>query len=222
MVGSVVGLRFGGRVPDQMRDSVVKVIGLGTIAIGLRDILRTDNMIFPLLGMVFGVIIGEALHVEDRVGGIGARLQRRFASSADGSRFVNGFLTASLLYLVGPLTVLGAIEDGSGSTPNLYLIKASLDGFMSVVFASVYGIGVLFSALSVLVVQGSLTILGLRLDEILVPRIESELYASGGLAVVGIGLNLLGITKIRVGSMLPGLVLTPILVALFADGLRPW
>ena len=222
MVGSVVGLRFGGRVPDQMRDSVVKVIGLGTIAIGLRDILRTDNMIFPLLGMVFGVIIGEALHVEDRIGGIGARLQRRFASSADGSKFVNGFLTASLLYVVGPLTVLGAIEDGSGSTPNLYLIKASLDGFMSVVFASVYGIGVLFSALSVLVVQGSLTVLGLRLDEILVPRIESELYASGGLAVVGIGLNLLGITKIRVGSMLPGLVLTPILVALFADGLRPW
>ena len=222
VVGGLVGLRFGRFVPERMRDSVVKVIGLVTLAIGLRDVLKTDNMIFPLLGMIGGVIIGEAIGVEERIAAVGSRLQRRFASSADSSKFVSGFLTASLLYVVGPLTVLGAIEDGSGATPNLYLIKASLDGFMSVVFASVYGVGVLFSALSVLVVQGLLTIAGLQLDAILVPRIEAELYAAGGLAVLGIGLNLLGIAKVRVGSMLPGLLTTPLLVYLFADGVRPW
>jgi uncharacterized membrane protein YqgA involved in biofilm formation len=222
LVGGLLGLRFGRLVPDRMRDSGVKVIGIATIAIGLRDVLRTENMIFPLLVMIGGVVIGEAVRVEERIEAIGSRLQRRFASSADSSKFVNGFLTASLLYVVGPLTVLGAIEDGSGGVPNLYLIKASLDGFMSIVFASVYGVGVLFSAVSVFVVQGSLTVVGLQLDGILVPRIEAELFAAGGLAVVGIGLNLLGITKIRVGSMLPGLVVTPLLVASFAHGLRPW
>ena len=222
LVGGLLGLRFGKRVPERMRESVVRVIGLATVALGLRDVLRTENLIFPLLGMVAGVIIGEALRIEERISGIGSRLQRRFASGADGSAFVRGFLTASLLYVVGPLTVLGAIEDGSGATPNLYLIKASLDGFMSVVFASIYGVGVLFSAASVFVVQGGLTLLGSQIDSLLVGRVETELYAAGGLAVMAIGLNLLEIAKIRVGSMLPGLAVTPLMVSFFADGLRPW
>jgi uncharacterized membrane protein YqgA involved in biofilm formation len=222
LVGGLLGLRLGKRVPERMRESVVRVIGLATVALGLRDVLRTENLIFPLLGMVAGVIIGEALRIEERISGIGSRLQRRFASGADGSAFVRGFLTASLLYVVGPLTVLGAIEDGSGATPNLYLIKASLDGFMSVVFASIYGVGVLFSAASVFVVQGGLTLLGSQIDSLLVGRVETELYAAGGLAVMAIGLNLLEIAKIRVGSMLPGLAVTPLMVSFFADGLRPW
>ena len=205
-----------------MRDSVVKVIGLVTLSIGLSDLIRTDNVIFPLLGMILGVIIGEMLKVDEALESLGSFLQRKFASKAEGATFVKGFATASLLFCVGPLTVLGAIEDASGGVPRLYMIKASLDGFMSIVFGSLYGVGAIFSAVSVFVVQGILTIFGTGLDDVLVPRVELELYAVGGIAVMGIGLNLLDIAKIRLGSMLPGLVTTPLLVMVFADGLRPW
>ena len=222
VLGGLIGIRYGARVPERVRDSVVKVIGLVTLSIGLSDLLRTKNVIFPLLGMILGVIIGEMLKIDEALESLGSILQRRFASGADGSKFVKGFATASLLFCVGPLTVLGAIEDASGGVPRLYMIKASLDGFMSVVFGSLYGVGAIFSAVSVFVVQGVLTLFGTGLDDLLVPRVELELYAVGGIAVLGIGLNLLEITKIRLGSMLPGLVTTPILVALFADGLRPW
>lgn len=221
-VGGLVGVRFGARVPDRMRDSVVNVIGLVTLSIGLSDLLRTDNVIFPLIGMIIGVIIGEMLRIDEALESLGSVLQRRFASGADSSKFVKGFATASLLFCIGPLTILGAIEDASGGVPRLYMIKASLDGFMSVVFGSLYGVGAIFSAVSVFVVQGVLTLFGTGLDDVLVPRVELELYAVGGIAVMAIGLNLLEITKIRLGSMLPGLLTTPLLVALFADGLRPW
>lgn len=221
-VGGLIGLRYGSRVPDRMRDSVVKVIGLVTLSIGLSDLIRTDNVIFPLLGMILGVIIGEMLKVDEALESLGSVLQRKFASKAEGATFVKGFATASLLFCVGPLTVLGAIEDASGGVPRLYMIKASLDGFMSIVFGSLYGVGAIFSAVSVFVVQGILTIFGTGLDDVLVPRVELELYAVGGIAVMGIGLNLLDIAKIRLGSMLPGLVTTPLLVMVFADGLRPW
>ena len=127
-----------------------------------------------------------------------------------------------MLFCVGPLTILGAIQDGLGVTPQLYIIKASLDGFMSLVFASVYGVGAIFSAVSVFFVQGTLTLFGSQLDALLNDRMQIEMFAAGGLAVLAIGLNLLGLTKIRLGSLLPGLVVTPLLVALFADMMRPW
>ena len=199
VVGGLIGVRYGSRVPDRLRGSVVKVIGLVTLSIGLSDLIRTDNVIFPLLGMILGVIIGELLKIEEALESFGSLLQRKFASNADGATFVKGFATASLLFCVGPLTVLGAIEDASGGVPRLYMIKASLDGFMSIVFGSLYGVGAIFSAVSVFVVQGILTIFGTGLDDVLVPRVELELYAVGGIAVMGIGLNLLDIAKIRTG-----------------------
>jgi len=135
---------------------------------------------------------------------------------ADGSRFVRGFVTASLLYCVGPLTILGAIQDASGETPQLYIVKGTLDGFMTIVLAATYGVGAIFSAASVFVVQGGLTLAGSGLDAVLDERMRVELFAAGGFAVTAIGLNLLGITRIRLGNLLPGLVVTPALVAIFA------
>ncbi|MBM3816915.1 MAG: DUF554 family protein, partial [Actinobacteria bacterium] len=145
-------------------------------------------------------------------------LQKRFdrRTQAGERSFVKGFVTASALYCVGPLTVLGAIEDASGETPQLYIIKGLLDGFVSIMFAAMYGIGVAFSALSVFVVQGSLTLGGTSLDAVLDDRMRTELFAAGGIAVIGIGFNLLQVTKIRLANLLPGLILTPVLVAIFA------
>jgi uncharacterized membrane protein YqgA involved in biofilm formation len=218
LVGGLIGLRFGSKIPERVRTTVVQVIGLTTLAIGLADVLKTHNIVFPLLGMVLGAVIGEMAGIEDRLTGLGDLLRRRFARGADESRFAHGFVTATLLFCVGPLTILGAIQDGMGEPPQLYVIKASLDGFMSVIFAASYGVGVIFSAASVLVVQGTLTIFGSSLDALLDERMRVELFAAGGLAVLAIGLNLLGVTRIRLGSLLPGLLVTPLLVAGFAVG----
>ncbi len=220
VLGSGLGVLIGDRIPEQMRITLLQVIGLVTIALGVSDAIDTRNMVFPLVGMAVGALIGEVLAVESRLERLGERLQRRFARDAgsDGGegKFVKGFVTASALYCIGPLTVLGAIEDASGQTPQLYIIKGSLDGFVSIMFAAMYGIGVAFSALSVLVVQGSLTLGGAGLDAVLDDRMRTELFAAGGIAVIGIGLNLLQVTKIRLANLLPGLVITPVLVAIFA------
>ena len=213
---------MGDRIPDRVRLIVVQVIGMVTIGLGLSDLLKTHNMVFPLLGMVFGAVIGEVLRIEDRLEGIGEIIRKRFAKRQDPGPFISGFVTATLLFCIGPLTILGAIQDASGETPQLYIIKGTLDGFMSVIFGAIHGVGVLFSAVSVFVVQGTLTLFGTQLDSLLNDRMRIELFATGGLAVMAIGLNLLDIKKIRLGSLLPGLIMTPVLVQLFADntGLR--
>ena len=208
---------MGDKIPNRVRLIVVQVIGMVTIGLGLSDLLKTHNMVFPLLGMVFGALIGEVLRIEDRLEGIGEVIRKRFAKRQDPGRFISGFVTATLLFCIGPLTILGAIQDASGETPQLYIIKGTLDGFMSVIFGAIHGVGVLFSAVSVFVVQGTLTLFGTQLDSLLNDRMRIELFATGGLAVMAIGLNLLDIKKIRLGSLLPGLIVTPVLVQLFAD-----
>jgi hypothetical protein len=216
LVGGSVGLIIGDRIPDRIRTIVVQVIGLVTLGLGLSDVLKTHNMVFPLVGMVLGGIVGELLAIERRLEGLGEVIRRRFARNQEPGRFVNGFVTATLLFCIGPLTILGAMQDATGETPQLYIIKGTLDGFMNVIFGAIYGVGAVFSALSIFVVQGSLTLGGSALDNLLNDRMRIELFSAGGFAVMAIGLNLLEIKKIRLGSLLPGLVITPLLVWLFA------
>ena len=216
IAGGGLGLIIGNKIPDRVRVIIVQVIGIATLAIGLRDVINTENLVFPLVGMVLGGIVGELLRIEDRLAGIGEFLRRRFAKSSSESTFVNGFVTATLLYCVGPLVILGAIEDASGRTPQLYIIKSTLDGFMTIIFTALYGVGAIFSAVSVFVVQGTLTVFGTSIDSLLTDRMRLELFSAGGLAVIAIGINLLEIKKIRLGSLLPGLVITPMLVWIFA------
>lgn len=216
LLGGSVGLIIGDRIPERIRTIVVQVIGLVTLGLGLSDVLKTHNMVFPLVGMVLGAIVGEALNIERRLEGIGEVIRRRFAGNQEPGRFVNGFVTATLLFCIGPLTILGAMQDATGKTPQLYIIKGTLDGFMNVIFGAIYGVGAIFSALSIFVVQGSLTLGGSALDNLLNDRMRIELFSAGGFAVMAIGLNLLEIKKIRLGSLLPGLVITPLLVWLFA------
>ncbi|NBR68078.1 MAG: DUF554 domain-containing protein, partial [Actinobacteria bacterium] len=146
---------------------MVQVIGIATIVLGIGDALDTRNLVFPLVGMVLGAIVGELLRIEERLESLGGRLKRRFAKDDSDGRFVEGFVTATLLFCVGPMTILGAIEDASGKTPQLYIIKGTLDGFMSIIFTATYGIGAMFSAVGVLVVQGLLTLGGTGIDSLL-------------------------------------------------------
>ena len=216
LIGGSIGLIIGDRIPERIRTIVVQVIGLVTLGLGLGDVLKTHNMVFPLVGMVLGGIVGELLAIERRLEGLGEVIRRRFARNQEPGKFVNGFITATLLFCIGPLTILGAMQDATRETPQLYIIKGTLDGFMNVIFGAIYGVGAVFSALSVFVVQGSLTLGGSALDNLLNDRMRIELFSAGGFAVMAIGLNLLEIKKIRLGSLLPGLVITPVLVWLFA------
>lgn len=217
IAGGSVGYFIGHRIKQEIRTIVVQVIGLATVIMGIGDAMDTHNLVFPLVGMVVGAIIGELLKVEERLEQLGEWLKNRFArSSSESGNFVQGFVTATLLFCIGPLTILGAIEDASGRTPQLYIIKGTLDGFMSIIFVAVYGIGAMFSALMVFLVQGLLTLGGTGIDSLLTERMRIELFAAGGFTVLAIGLNLLEIKKIKLGSLLPGLIVTPVLVALFA------
>ena len=167
VIGGGCGVFWGAKIPQRIKDLVVQTIGLVTIGLGLSDVLKTHNMVIPLVALVLGGILGELLRIEDGLERLGTMMQRRFASGSDESSFVSGFVTASLLFCVGPLTILGALEDASGETPQLYIIKGTLDGFMSMILTAAHGIGAAFSAVSVFVVQGTLTALGSPLESIL-------------------------------------------------------
>lgn len=216
VIGGGCGVLFGKKIPGRLKTIVVQAIGLVTLGLGLSDVLKTHNMVIPLVSLVAGGALGELMRLEDHLERLGAYLQRRFASSSDEASFVTGFVTASLLFCVGPLTILGALQDASGETPQLYIIKSTLDGFMSMILTAAHGIGAAFSAFSVLVVQGTLTLGGTSIDSLLTERMQIEMFATGGFAVLAIGLNLLNITKIRLGSLIPSLLVAPIVVWLFA------
>ena len=217
LVGGGVGYFIGHRIPDTMRVLVMQVVGLATVIMGIQSAMDTHNLVFPLVGTVFGAVIGELLKIEERLESVGEWLKKKFSrDSSDESTFVKGFVTATLLFCIGPLTILGAIEDASGKTPQLYIIKGTLDGFLTIIFVAAYGVGAIFSAVSVFITQGLLTLGGTGIDAILSDRMRTELFATGGFLVLAIGIQLLDIKRIKLGSLLPALVVTPVLVALFA------
>ncbi len=220
LAGTLVGVLLGTRLPERLRTTVLQAVGLVTLVIGARDALGTRNVVFPLVALILGGALGEALRIEDRLEALGGAIRRRFEKDGGGddARFVEGFVAASLLFCVGPLTILGSIRDGLGGPDHaqLLLVKAALDGTVAIAFASTLGWGVGFSALTVIVVQGTLTLAAGAADRVLTDRMIVEMTAAGGVMVIGIGLRLLDVKKIAVGSLLPALVLAPVGVALFA------
>jgi len=232
--GTAVGLLVGSRIPTQARTTILQAVGLITFALGTGEVLRTHNVIFPLVAIVVGGLIGEALRLEDRLTSVGERIRRRVERPVDadaegasglgdesptvtsGSNFVEGFVSASLLFCVGPLAILGSIQDGVSGDISLLVVKAALDGLVSVIFAATLGWGVGFSALSVLVYQGALTLAAGQATGIFNSRTIAESTATGGIMVMGIGLRLLELRSVRVASLLPALLVAPVVVAVFA------
>lgn len=215
LAGTGVGLVAGGRLPERLRTTVLDGIGLLTICVGVAGFLETHNAVFPVFALVLGTVVGEAVDVEGRLDRLGEALRRRARSDDD--RFVLGFVTASLTFCVGALTIVGSLRDGISGDSQLLVVKSALDGVVSIVYAATFGWGVAASALTVGVVQGGFTALGaLAGDAFLTTRMVAELEATGGILIAGIGIRLLDLRPVRVASMLPGLVVAPVLVALFA------
>lgn len=209
ILGSGLGLWVGHRLPENIKRIVLQAMGLVTILLGIQMALKTESVLILIGSLVLGGITGELLKIEEALEKVGEYLKRRVKSES--SNFVLGFVSASLLFCVGPMTIVGSLEDGMSGKADLLYIKSVLDGFASLILSSGLGIGVLFSFLTVLIFQGSLTLLGNQLEFILREDIITEMSAAGGLLIVGIGLQLLEIKKIKVANLLPTLLYAVVL-----------
>jgi uncharacterized membrane protein YqgA involved in biofilm formation len=219
VIGSLLGVFFGKKLPDRLRQTVVSGLGLFVLAYGVATFLDSNNEIMVLGGILIGVLLGEWWKIEDGLQHVGGLLERLVTKTPSGSesKFVRGFFSASLLFCIGPIAILGSLQDGLSGDYKLLAIKAIMDGFASLAFASTLGIGVLFSSLSILVYQGAISLLAHQLQPLITPEMMTEMTATGGVLLVGIAVSsLLELKKIRLGSFLPALVITPLIVAFFA------
>jgi uncharacterized protein len=224
LVGTALGTVLGTRLPDRIREMVLAALGLVTIVVGVDQGLEafrgsaplpsfTDGaVIIVLLSLLVGGVIGELLRIDDALNRFGEALKRRFGREQ--ARFVEGFVVASLVFCVGPLTVLGAIQDGLTGNHRLLDIKSTLDGFAALAFASALGWGVGFSIVTILVYQGSLSLAASAVSGAFSDPMIGALTATGGVMIIAIGLRLLDLRQIRVANFLPALVLAPAAVAI--------
>jgi uncharacterized membrane protein YqgA involved in biofilm formation len=235
LIGGTFGLIFGARFPARVRETVIMGIGLFTAGIGIQMFLENQNPLIVLGSLLIGGILGEWWKIETGLKNLGSFLERKFTgggaasieddpamavserSDPGGSNFVRGFLTASLVFCVGPMTILGSIQDGLTGDYSLLAIKSVLDGFAALAFASTLGVGVLFSTLTVLFFQGGLSLLASQAQAFLTEPMMSEMTAVGGLLLVGLAISsLLELRPIRVGNFLPALLVAPLIVAILA------
>jgi uncharacterized membrane protein YqgA involved in biofilm formation len=229
LLGSGIGIVLGHRLPQRTRDTVTDALGLVTLTIAvlaaasvtsptLTGAVGESAPVLIVLGsMLVGGLIGSLLRIEAGLEGIGDWLQRRLASSEQTEqrrRFVEGFVSSSLVFCVGPLTILGSLNDGLGNGSDQLMLKSALDGFASIAFAASFGWGVAAAAISVLVVQGALTGVGALLGQLLPDPQLAALTATGGLLLAGVGLRLLQIKAVPVGDLLPALLVAPLLTEL--------
>lgn len=216
LVGGSIGLAFGSRIPERIKNTVIAGMGLFTTAMGLQMFLKSENQLIVLGALLIGALLGEWIGIEDGLQAVGQSLEKRFSSDSEtgtGSKFVRGFMVSSLLFCIGPMAILGSIQDGLTGDYNLLAVKSTLDGFASIAFASTLGVGVLFSSIILLVYQGGISLLAGLLNSIITDPMMAEMTATGGVILMGVAVNnLLELKKIRVGNFLPALAAAPIIV----------
>ena len=217
LLGGTLGMLIGARLPDRVRESVLWALGLFVIALGVKLTFDSQNALITLGSVLLGGLLGEWWQIEDRMKGLGAWLEGRFARSATSegaARFIKGFVSASLIFCVGPMTILGAIQDGLTGNYELLAIKSLLDGFAALAFSASLGVGVLFSVIVILVYQGGLSLLAGLAQSLLTTSMINEMTAVGGLLLMAIGVGaLLELRPIRVANYLPALAIAPVIVA---------
>ena len=207
VAGTLIGMALKQRIPERISRAVMQGLGIFTVFIGFNMAFETQNMLVVLFSIVIGTAIGTALDIAGRLERAAARIEARFARKGSGSGLAAGFLAASLLFCVGPMSIIGSIEDGLVGNYQILMTKALMDGVSSIVFGAAMGVGVALSALTILVYQGGLTLAAAAVKGLLSDAAMTEMTAVGGLLIVAIGLNMLDIKKIRVADMLPAIFL---------------
>jgi uncharacterized membrane protein YqgA involved in biofilm formation len=217
LAGSCIGVSIGSRLPERIRETVLQGLGLLTLLVGTQMALETKNVLVVLGAILIGGLLGEILRLHDGLIALGHFLQVKLSkgsAAAGSSRFAEGFVTASLVFCIGPMAILGSIQDGLSGDYRLLAVKSILDGFASIAFSAGLGWGVSASLVSILLYQGSITLFAGQLSGVLDDAMIVEMTATGGLIILGISLKLLSLKEIRLASFLPALAIAPLIVAL--------
>lgn len=220
LVGSIVGLLVKSRFTPRLGDAVIKALGLCTMGIGMSSLLGTQNTLCVIVCLVVGTLLGETIGIERAMDTAGETLKRRLMKERNDSRFVEGFVSATILFCVGAMAINGSIDAGLRGDYTVLISKSVMDGVTAITFAAAMGVGVAFSALPILLYEGALVLLAGAVGTYLPPAVITEMSATGGAIIVGISINQLGLgrEKIRIGNMLPAIFL-PILYLPLAEWL---
>ena len=213
IIGGSIGLLFRTKIPERMFKIVFQAIGVFTLYLGVSMALKANELLLMVFSLVVGSLIGEALRLEDRVESLSELLKRKIGSKED--KFSTGFVTAFMLFCLGTLTILGSLEEGMGKEPTLLMTKSVMDGFSAIALAAVMGVGVIFSVIPLLIYQGGLTLLAALFGEVIPEVIINEIAGVGGILIIGLGISILEIKKIKVLNMLPALLIEVLLCYIF-------
>lgn len=203
IAGSLIGLLFRGGIPEKYRVTIMQALSLAVILIGIKMALKTEGILLVIFSLVIGSLIGEFVRIEDRLETLGRIFETRFSKAGNG--LAKGFVVTSLIFCVGSMAIVGALESGLTGNHQTLFAKSALDGLSSIIFASSFGIGVLFSSVSVFLYQGFITLTATFIKPFLIGEVINQMSAVGGLLIMAIGINLLEIQKIKVGNMLPAI-----------------
>lgn len=214
IAGGLIGTFFNKSLPKRFQTIVFQAMGLCTIVIGTSMALKMEHMLFCVLSLMAGGLLGELLRLDTQLDKLSEWVKRKVKIKNE--RFSEGFVSTSLLFCVGAMAILGSVEEGSGQYPNLLLTKSVMDGFSSIAFAAAFGVGVIFSSVPVFIYQGSLTLLVILFGSLLSDSVINELSAVGGVLLIALGINLLDIKPIKVLNLLPSLIFVGVFVWLFA------
>lgn len=212
VIGSLLGIILKKGIKDEYKSTIMDGIALSVIVIGITGGIESENIILVISSIVIGSIIGEAMGIEKKLDQIGYKLQTKFGRGD--SNFSKGFVTASLIFCVGAMAIIGSLESGIQGNHDTLIVKSIIDGISSIIFASTLGIGVLFSAIPVVIYQGTITLLATSIKGMLTPEVVNEMSAVGGILIMAIGINVMGLKKIKVGNMLPAIFIPIIYFAL--------
>lgn len=213
IIGSLIGMTFNRKVPDRISRAVFIPIGLFTIFLGVKMTINTPNLLILVFSIVSGTLLGVLMNLNRAVDNAGDYLKKKLKSQ--NRHFTEGLVTAFLIFCMGSLTVLGAFEEGTGHFPDILLTKSIMDGFTSIILAASMGIGVMLSAIPLLIYQGLLTLFAGQLSSIITPDIINEISGAGGLMLLGLGIEILEIKKLKIINMLPALIIAGILTYFF-------
>ncbi|MBN2421860.1 DUF554 domain-containing protein [Candidatus Woesearchaeota archaeon] len=213
IIGSLLGILFNRYINENIKKLLMQALGLSTLLIGFSLAFKTNNVMIVIFSLIIGGIMGELINLDKKLTLLGEYIKKKVKSKE--STFVEGFVTASLIYCIGAMAIIGAIEDGINNNPSILYTKALLDGTASIAFSSALGIGVMFSFLPIILYQGGITLLAVYIRTYLTESIITEISATGGLLIVGIGLTLLEIKKIKLSNLLPSVVVALILGLIF-------
>lgn len=211
--GGFIGTFFNRSLPQRYQAVVFQGIGLFVMVLGVSMAIKMEHILVSVFSLLLGGLTGELIRLDEQINKLGEWFKRNLKLKSE--RFTDGFVSASLIYCVGAMSVLGAIEEGTGGFPSILLTKSVMDGFCSIVFASALGIGVVFSAVPVAVYQGTITLIAFLLAEAIDMSTVNELSAVGGILLVGLGIDLLEIKHIKVMNLLPALIFVVVLMQLF-------